>query len=599
MEPINPSAAGTTTRRRKAAAPKAATSPLFVKLGTMKELIVVRGKKAELFIYKGILSGYRVHELTFKQSCRSLLMWHNETLNVWTHLVGFLLFAGLLLYTAKLAGAARLPQPLVECAHAAERAACLRTLALSSLSHGELARIAASLPASAAALPSRTLAALLGDAAKTVDPKGSGGRGGKDGLERALRHLAAVRLPKLNVTLPRWLGGRGRRGGGRSAAPQARRSLGGRLRDFVLGRAQHVQHVALPQLELLLSATAHSLGHGLNRTLDAAARGAKLGEAYLHEAALDLSAHLPTLLKLSALVASLPDKPELAALQREANHVLAAFSEALHLPSLEALSPPTLERWCGPRAARVSSAPAPHAARPCAHGSAGPRRSPLRSRRSRPHARTRPRGSAPAARRPIYFFIGTAMACLAGSAIYHLFGTANSSWSTVLATLDFVGITALIVGSFVPILFYGFYEQRFFRTLYLSLICGLGGVLLVLALTPLFHLERYRELRTLLFASLGLSGAVPVLHMLFHNEFNELSRFVLLGTCLTGGAYLCGTAFYISRFPEVLAPGRFDLALSSHNIWHVAVVLAACLHYAFVLELWRECSVAFGPITPS
>lgn len=536
-----------------------------------------------------------MHDLTFRQSLYSLFQWHNETLNVWTHLAGFVLFCGLFVYTTGLAGAARLPQPLVECAHATERAACLRSLALSTLSHSELARISravASLPASAAALPSRTLAALLGDAANTA----AAHRPRDDGLNRALRHLASVRLPKFNVTLPRWLGARGRREAEHDPAPEAKepkeqRSLPGRLGDAMLKRAQHM---ALPQLEVLMNATAlglhmtaDSLEFGLNLTLDAAARGvdaAKRGEAYLHDAAVDFSSQLSALLKLSALIASLPDLAELADLQREANHVLTAFSEALHLPSLEAISPPALERWC----ARLQGALPVRA--PCRRVRAALRRRPERSARC-PCPRPCPRHA-----RPIYFFLGSAMVCLAGSAIYHLFGTANSRWAGVLGTLDFIGITALIVGSFVPILFYGFYEQPFFRTMYITLICSLGGVLFVLALTPLFHIERYRELRTLLFTGLGLSGVVPVLHMLYHYDFNQLSRFVLVGTLLTGGAYLCGTAFYISRFPEVMAPGRFDLVLSSHNIWHVLVVCAACMHYAFVLELWYECSVAVGPL---
>jgi adiponectin receptor len=188
------------------------------------------------------------------------------------------------------------------------------------------------------------------------------------------------------------------------------------------------------------------------------------------------------------------------------------------------------------------------------------------------------------------------MVCLMGSAVYHLFGTANAKWAGVLGTLDFIGITALIVGSFVPILYYGFYEQYLYRTFYISVICALGCVLLVLALTPLFHDERYRGLRTMLFTGLGLCGVVPVTHMLIHHEFDELSRSTFWGTLLTGGAYLCGTAFYLSRFPEVLAPGRFDLILSSHNIWHMMVVFATCLHYAFVLELWHERSNSLGTI---
>lgn len=44
-----------------------------------------------------IKTGYRVH-LTFKQCMRSLFKFHNELFNVWTHLVGSLLFIGFAAY---------------------------------------------------------------------------------------------------------------------------------------------------------------------------------------------------------------------------------------------------------------------------------------------------------------------------------------------------------------------------------------------------------------------------------------------------------------------------------------------------------------------
>jgi adiponectin receptor len=185
------------------------------------------------------------------------------------------------------------------------------------------------------------------------------------------------------------------------------------------------------------------------------------------------------------------------------------------------------------------------------------------------------------------------MMCLMGSAIYHLFGTANAAWAKVLGTFDFIGITSLIVGSFVPILYYGFYEHRRYRAAYIGAMCALGSVLFVLALTPLFHDERYRKLRTALFTGLGMSGVVPITHMLFHVD-SHLAHMIVIGTSATGISYLCGTLFYLTRFPEVARPGKFDLVFSSHNIWHMMVVVAALVHYAFVLKLWHETSSMLG-----
>jgi hypothetical protein len=114
-----------------------------------------------------------------------------------------------------------------------------------------------------------------------------------------------------------------------------------------------------------MHATADSIGQRLNRTVDAVQRG----EALLLDVAVDVSSHVSRLLQLSALISSLPELPELADLRSEANSVLGAFSDALHLPHLEAVAAPTLERWyadaaLGPLAApRVPGPPAPLTAR--------------------------------------------------------------------------------------------------------------------------------------------------------------------------------------------------------------------------------------------
>jgi adiponectin receptor len=53
-----------------------------------------------------------------------------------------------------------------------------------------------------------------------------------------------------------------------------------------------------------------------------------------------------------------------------------------------------------------------------------------------------------------------------------------------------------------------------------------------------------------------------------------------------------GAAIYATRFPERLKPGAFDLTFNSHQLFHVAVVVAACVHYKAVRVLlaWRDAS---------
>jgi len=64
-----------------------------------------------------------------------------------------------------------------------------------------------------------------------------------------------------------------------------------------------------------------------------------------------------------------------------------------------------------------------------------------------------------------------------------------------------------------------------------------------------------------------------------------------------GAMYIIGAVFFMTRFPECVWPGRFNLVLQSHQIFHVFVVAAAFLQtYAMYnlrntrLELGDFCS---------
>jgi len=60
-------------------------------IGTIEE------KKPEDVWNRHILTGYRINHLTWKSILMSLFKWHNETINIWTHLVGFVVFLIILL----------------------------------------------------------------------------------------------------------------------------------------------------------------------------------------------------------------------------------------------------------------------------------------------------------------------------------------------------------------------------------------------------------------------------------------------------------------------------------------------------------------------
>ncbi|KAK4158072.1 hemolysin-III related-domain-containing protein [Chaetomidium leptoderma] len=176
------------------------------------------------------------------------------------------------------------------------------------------------------------------------------------------------------------------------------------------------------------------------------------------------------------------------------------------------------------------------------------------------------------------FFAG-AFACLGMSATYHTLCNHSAEVAKWGNKLDYTGIVFLIVGSFVPALWYGFFCRPGLLTGYLGAIVLLGSGCLVVSWFEHFRTPVWRPYRTLMFVGLGLSGVVPIIHALTLYGYRQLDeRMGLNWVILEGGLYIFGAFLYAARFPERRYPGAFDIWGSSHQIFHVCVLLAAASH---------------------
>jgi len=145
--------------------------------------------------------------------------------------------------------------------------------------------------------------------------------------------------------------------------------------------------------------------------------------------------------------------------------------------------------------------------------------------------------------------------------------------------LDYLGIVALIWGSFVPVLYYGFIEEPELRRTYWTMITTLAAATSLAAIHPLLRTPALRPLRALMFALMGLSAIVPVAHAIrLYGLAPMRQRIGLDWVLLQGVLYLLGATIYAARVPEKWRPGAFDVWGSSHQIFHVLVVLAAASH---------------------
>ncbi|PHH74040.1 hypothetical protein CDD80_3402 [Ophiocordyceps camponoti-rufipedis] len=177
------------------------------------------------------------------------------------------------------------------------------------------------------------------------------------------------------------------------------------------------------------------------------------------------------------------------------------------------------------------------------------------------------------------FFAGAAV-CLGMSATYHTILHHSEPVARWGNKLDYTGIVFLIVGSFVPALYYGFYCHPTLLTSYLSAICLLGVACTAVSWLERFRTPQWRPYRTAIFVALGLSSVFPVVHGIALNGYRELQESMSIDwTIAQGVLYIAGALLYAVRWPERSLPGTFDIWGSSHQIFHMFVLMAAVTHF--------------------
>jgi len=193
------------------------------------------------------------------------------------------------------------------------------------------------------------------------------------------------------------------------------------------------------------------------------------------------------------------------------------------------------------------------------------------------------------------FFAG-AITCLTMSTLFHCFCCHSWQVSVKWNKMDYVGIVALIVGSFIPAVYYLFYCDKTLQVSYIFILGSLGAVCIGIALADRFATPSFRWFRTAMFTFLGSSAIVPVLHAFGRYGFSYCFFTLNFGLILfEGGLYILGALLYGFRWPESHWPGKFDFFGTSHQIFHILVVVAACFHYLAIVLTFGNIHGVGGP----
>nr|CDJ86926.1 Hly-III related domain containing protein [Haemonchus contortus] len=186
------------------------------------------------------------------------------------------------------------------------------------------------------------------------------------------------------------------------------------------------------------------------------------------------------------------------------------------------------------------------------------------------------------------YFLG-AILCLGMSFIFHTVACHSDTVGKLFSKLDYAGIALLIVGSFIPWLYYAFYCRPQPMMIYITMISVLGLLAMIVSLWDKFAQPAFRPLRAVIFVAMGLSAVFPAAHLLFVDGLEFLyKKASLVWMLLMGGMYIGGAAIYATRIPERFFPGRCDLWFQSHQLFHTFVVIAAFIHFHSITEMAQK-----------
>mmetsp|Transcript_14322 Transcript_14322/g.18803 ORF Transcript_14322/g.18803 Transcript_14322/m.18803 type:complete len:306 (+) Transcript_14322:70-987(+) len=198
----------------------------------------------------------------------------------------------------------------------------------------------------------------------------------------------------------------------------------------------------------------------------------------------------------------------------------------------------------------------------------------------------------------LVYYVGSCF-CMILSSFYHMGNCHSEAARDLLLNLDVFGICMNLIASYLPGLVFGFYCKSWTSGIYVGIVCS--SVLSAFTLPCLLHgstcdqhnescskgkkedktLKAIHNTRTILLLGSVVFCIVPIIHWLLVAGPEEVAMFFpKLSLMLI--LYASGFFFYVTNFPESYFPGKFDIWGSSHQFWHVIVLLAGIV-WAYAL----------------
>lgn len=184
-------------------------------------------------------------------------------------------------------------------------------------------------------------------------------------------------------------------------------------------------------------------------------------------------------------------------------------------------------------------------------------------------------------------FFAAACKCLICSTMWHTMNSiADQCLLDRFACVDYTGISLLVATSILSTEWTAFYCEPVSRAIYMSSTVVLGIAGTILPWRESFNRADMAWARVAFYVTLAATGFAPVIQLNMtrgaawtYYFYAPITKSVLV--------YLTGAIIYASHVPEKWAPGLFDYAGGSHNIWHLAVLGGILFHYTAMQEFFE------------
>ncbi|KAJ2884134.1 hypothetical protein FB639_002018 [Coemansia asiatica] len=172
----------------------------------------------------------------------------------------------------------------------------------------------------------------------------------------------------------------------------------------------------------------------------------------------------------------------------------------------------------------------------------------------------------------IYVYILAVLFCLLASVAFHTLSCHSSRVHFSSLRCDFIGILTLIVGSFIPVGYYGFLHSYKILAGYMAMFVGIGVLGVAASILGKVEDPRRAAWRPVIFVAIAGSGLVPVIHGSILNGYQGavdcISLWYVIAMSLL---YIAGTALYAFKIPERYRPGKHNVFMQSHQIFHTGL----------------------------